>query len=131
MVTVTDQQVDDRWTLTRRCGVSALLASVVAVAAWVYGMAGGAFPEPRPTGEYCTGGPLAFPATSWTWLPLSHVCRYADGTTRELVPAGANLVVDGCLMVVLCCAVVVIGAWAGPVSAVSRPSPGAGASPGR
>ncbi|WP_062428267.1 hypothetical protein [Herbidospora daliensis] len=112
-----------------RYGLGALFASAVALAAWVYGVWAGAFLEMRPTGEYCTGGPLGFPATSWTWLPLSHECHYADGAVQELVPAPVNLVVDGCLLVVLACAVAALRVRA--ASAGSRPSPAPGVSPGR
>ncbi len=112
-----------------RCGLGALLAAVVAGVAWLYGIWAGAFLELRATGEYCSGGPLDFPATTWSWLPLSHECLYADGTTQELVPAGVNLVVDGCLMVVLACG---LAAWrVRAASAGSRPSPSPGVSPGR
>ncbi|GAB1823971.1 hypothetical protein [Herbidospora sp. RD11066] len=118
----TEELVDRRWEVTRRCGYGALLASVIGFTAWVYGLWTGAFLDLRPTGEYCTGGPLDSPATSWTWLPLSHRCHFADGTVLELVPAPVNLIVDVCLMVAICGGAVAIRAWAGRVPA----EPGAG-----
>lgn len=50
----------------------------------------GHFFDLRATSEFCSEKPLAFPATSWTWVPLRYLCRWSDGTTTDLVPSHVN-----------------------------------------
>ncbi|MFF3671925.1 hypothetical protein [Microtetraspora malaysiensis] len=85
-------------------------ALLVAGVFYVHGIWEGRFLELRPTSEYCADKPLAFPATSWTWLPLTHQCRWSDGTTTDLVPAYVNPVVYACLALVLACIVMAVRA---------------------
>ena len=80
--------------MSRARGLLAALAAVLTGSrVYVHGAFAGHFFDLRGTDTYCTGGALAFPATEWSWVPLRHVCRYADGTTQELVPAWVHVVI--------------------------------------
>ncbi len=83
-------------------------ALLVAGVSYVHGVLAGRFLELRPTSEYCADKPLGSPATSWTWLLLTHRCRWSDGTTTDLVPAYVNPVVYACLALALTCTVVAV-----------------------
>jgi hypothetical protein len=74
-----------------------LLALLAAAACYGHGVWVGHFLELAPTSDYCAAKPLAFPATNWTWLPLTHRCRWNDGTTADLVPSYVNVLVFACL----------------------------------
>jgi hypothetical protein len=74
-----------------------LLALLAAAAFYVHGVWVGHFLDLTPTSDYCAAKPLAFPATSWTWFPLTHRCRWNDGTTTDLVPWYVNVLVFACL----------------------------------
>ncbi|GAA0981336.1 hypothetical protein GCM10009555_049320 [Acrocarpospora macrocephala] len=84
------------------------LALFTAAATYVHGFWAGGFLELRATSEYCADKPLAFPATSWSWLPLRHQCRWHDGGATDLVPWYVNPVVFICLVAAAVCMVLAI-----------------------
>ncbi|GAA1012709.1 hypothetical protein Aple_014620 [Acrocarpospora pleiomorpha] len=92
-----------------------LLALVAAAVTYLYGFWVGGFLELRATSEYCADKPLAFPATSWSWVPLRHQCRWSDGGATDLVPWYVNPVVFSCLGVAAVCMVLAIRGRTGRV----------------
>ena len=90
--------------------LSGLLAMVVAAVIYLHGFWAGDFYTFRATSEYCFDKPLAFPATSWTWLPLRHMCNWDDGTSTDLVPVYVNPILFVCLAAAVICMVPAIRA---------------------
>jgi hypothetical protein len=71
----------------RKLLLGAVGTFLLAVVAWVVGLASGKLMSFRPADEYC-GGPVK--ALSWHLMPLTHQCLLTDGTSRELVPSWVN-----------------------------------------
>ncbi|BEL03673.1 hypothetical protein Q0Z83_018640 [Actinoplanes sichuanensis] len=78
-------------------------ALVGSVSAYLYGMWVSHLLDLRALSEYCSGKPLGHPSSSWSWVPLSHRCHWADGTYTELVPVHVNVLAFGLLAVVAGC----------------------------
>jgi hypothetical protein len=93
---------------SRGLGLLAALLTAVAVTTYAHGVWVGRFLELRATNEYCDDRPLAFPATDWSWVPLRHHCRWADGSRTDLVPAYVNPLVGVALLGALICVVCAI-----------------------
>jgi hypothetical protein len=91
----------------------AFLSTVGALIVYAHGFWAGRFLELAPTSEYCVSKPLGDPATSWTWLPLRHLCHWQDGTTTDLVPGYVNplviLLIVGAVTGTVMCALTLIG----------------------
>ncbi|MEV6690771.1 hypothetical protein AB0M35_04765 [Micromonospora sp. NPDC051196] len=77
--------------------VGTVVAPAAAVVTYLHGLWVSHLLDLRATSEYCAAKPLASTATSADWLPLRHLCHYADGTTTDLVPAYVNPTVFLCL----------------------------------
>lgn len=86
------------------------LALFVAPTVYLLGIWDGHFLDLRANSEYCTAKPLGSPATSWSWLPLTHKCHWSDGTTTDLVPGYVNPTVIASLVFAAICGVLAI--WA-------------------
>ncbi|WP_431883860.1 hypothetical protein [Micromonospora gifhornensis] len=79
--------------------VGIVVAPAAAIVTYVHGLWVSHLLDIRATSEYCTAKPLASTATSADWLPLRHVCRYADGTSTDLVPGYVNPIIFLCLFI--------------------------------
>lgn len=88
----------------------ALLALLVGAIAYGYGFWSGRFLDLGPTSGYCPAKPLAFPATTWTWFPLTDRCHYTDGSTTELVPVYVNPILFTSLAAAVVCVVLAVRA---------------------
>ncbi|MEV6365387.1 hypothetical protein AB0L86_00640 [Micromonospora musae] len=86
-----------------RVALGMVVAPSAAAAVYLHGVWAGHFLDLRATSEYCPAKPLASTSTSADWLPLRHLCRYADGTTTDLVPAYVNPIVFLCLALAVAC----------------------------
>jgi hypothetical protein len=92
-----------------------LLRSFLALAAagvtYIYGFWTGQFLSLAPTSEMCTAPrPRGTPPMSWTLFPLSNQCRWADGTSTDLVPWYVNPILFVCLATAVVCVVLAIRA---------------------
>ncbi|MFF7635113.1 hypothetical protein ACFZB9_18450 [Kitasatospora sp. NPDC008050] len=83
--------------------IGAVLAPPAAVATYLHGLWSGHFLDLRGRMSYCGPGEPATRPEFQGWVPLSHQCRWRDGSATELVPGYVNPVIVGCLvaMVVL------------------------------
>ncbi|MER7415628.1 hypothetical protein ABT346_02380 [Micromonospora peucetia] len=91
-----------------RVVIGMVVAPSAAIAVYLHGLWAAHFLDLRATSEYCSAKPLASTATSAEWLPLRHRCRYADGTTTDLVSAHVNPVVFLCLAIAVACTAVAL-----------------------
>lgn len=80
---------------TRLLGAAAVTA-FTAVAVYVHGVWVSHLLDLRAKSEYCPGKQLGVQSDSISWLPLSYLCRWEDGTATELVPAYVNPIVFAC-----------------------------------
>lgn len=83
--------------------IGAVLAPLAAVTTYLHGLWSGHVLDLRGRTSYCGSGEPASRPEFQGWVPLSHQCRWRDGSATELVPGYVNPVVVGCLvaMVVL------------------------------
>ncbi|MET7750811.1 hypothetical protein [Micromonospora sp. NPDC005367] len=86
-----------------RVVVGTVVVPSTAGAVYLHGLWAGHFLDLRATSVYCPAKPLDSTATSADWMPLRHQCRYADGTTTDLVPAYVNPLLFLCLAVTVSC----------------------------
>lgn len=88
--------------------IGTLMAPLAAALVYLHGLWVGHFLDLRGVSEYCSAKPLAYPATSWGYLPLRHLCRYDDGTTEDLVPGYVNPIIVLCLAFGMACTVLTL-----------------------
>ncbi|MGW3889546.1 hypothetical protein ACWD69_12755 [Micromonospora chokoriensis] len=98
------------------------MAPFAAVVVYVHGLWADHFFDLRAASEYCPANPGAPTSTSDGWLPLRHVCRYADGATADLVPAYINPVVFLCLATAAACTALALRSARRPARAALAPS---------
>lgn len=69
----------------------AFLALFLSFVTYLYGMLAGHMVELRPLSDFCSDEKeYANPSSTWTWVPLSHQCQWADGSSKSLVPWYVN-----------------------------------------
>ncbi|MGI5522744.1 hypothetical protein ACQEUX_17700 [Micromonospora sp. CA-259024] len=90
--------------------VGTVVAPTSAIVIYLHGVWAGHFLDLRATSEYCSAKPLGSTPTSTDWVPLRHLCRYADGTTSNLVPAYVNPIVFLCLAAGVACTALAVRA---------------------
>ncbi|WP_430500583.1 hypothetical protein ACQRWP_02290 [Micromonospora trifolii] len=86
-----------------RSVLGAVLALAAATVVYLHGVWVGHFLDLRAITEFCPAKPLASTPTSAHLLPLRYTCRYADGSTSDLVPPYVNPTVFLCLAVGAAC----------------------------
>ncbi|MEV0004577.1 hypothetical protein AB0H28_20165 [Micromonospora sp. NPDC050980] len=86
-----------------RVVIGTVVAPFAAVVVYLHGLWAGHFLDLRAASEYCPARSSAPTSTSFDWLPLRHLCRYADGTNTNLVPAYVNPIVFLCLAMGVVC----------------------------
>ncbi|KAB1927525.1 hypothetical protein F8280_06955 [Micromonospora noduli] len=103
--------------IVARLVVGTIVAPFAAVGVYLHGLWAGHFLDLRATSVYCPAKPLASTSTSADWLPLRHLCRYADGTTTELVPPYVNPIVFLCLAIAVACTALALRSARRPANA--------------
>ncbi|MEZ0096053.1 hypothetical protein [Streptacidiphilus sp. EB129] len=88
-----------------------VLALVAAAVSYVCGLWAGHTLDLRPWSEICAGKPLddVHPFSA-SWIPLSNMCRWSDGTTKELVPWYVNPLTLALLVTAAVCLVLAVRA---------------------
>lgn len=77
---------------------AAILSFLIAPIIYAHGILSGHFLDFRAREEYCGEGLPDGPPTSWSWIPLRHLCKWSDGSSTELVPPYVNPILAACLI---------------------------------
>ncbi|WP_326825847.1 hypothetical protein [Streptosporangium sp. NBC_01756] len=80
---------------------AAILSFLIAPIIYAHGIWSGHFLDLRAREEYCGEGLPDEPPTSWSWIPLRHLCKWRDGSSTELVPPYVNPILAACLILTI------------------------------